>query len=98
MDVVICGGGITLFEVMAMGLPSLAFANEPHEELTIRYFQSRGGCGSIGAQTDMDERLLTTRLSEYLDNVSIINSFSSSSYKRFLEDGTSNTLQAILNL
>lgn len=98
MDVVICGGGITLFEVMAMGLPSLAFANEPHEELTIRYFQSQGACGSIGSQTDMDEYLFTTRLREYLDNVSILNSFSSSNYKRFRENGTSNSLQAILSL
>lgn len=86
MNVVICGGGITLFEVSAMGLPPLAFANEPHEELTIRYFQSLGACGSIGSRTKLKEGWVRDKLKEYLNNISLLNSFASSNYKRFRQD------------
>jgi spore coat polysaccharide biosynthesis predicted glycosyltransferase SpsG len=86
MNVVICGGGITLFEVSAMGLPPLAFANEPHEELTIRYFQSLGACGSIGSRTKLKEGWVSEKLKEYLNNISLLNSFASSNYKRFRQD------------
>ncbi|MCD6225415.1 MAG: hypothetical protein J7K32_07870 [Deltaproteobacteria bacterium] len=49
MDVVICGGGQTLFELCAMGMPALALANEPHEEKTISYFYRHGACANIGS-------------------------------------------------
>ena len=88
MNVVICGGGITLFEVSTMGLPPLAFANEPHEELTIRYFQSLGACGSIGSRTKLKEGWVREKLKEYLNNISLLNSFASSNYKRFRQNCT----------
>jgi spore coat polysaccharide biosynthesis predicted glycosyltransferase SpsG len=86
MNVVICGGGVTLFEVSAMGLPPLAFANEPHEELTIKYFQSLGACGNIGSRTKLIEAWVSEKLKEYLNNISLLNSFASSNYKRFRQD------------
>ena len=49
MDMVICGGGQTLFEVCALGIPALALANEPHEESTIKYFSQNGACINIGS-------------------------------------------------
>jgi spore coat polysaccharide biosynthesis predicted glycosyltransferase SpsG len=48
-DAVICGGGQTLFELCAMGMPVLALANEPHEEKTISYFSGHGACVGIGS-------------------------------------------------
>jgi spore coat polysaccharide biosynthesis predicted glycosyltransferase SpsG len=48
MDIVICGGGLTLFEVCAMGLPSMALANELHEIETINYFESKGATINLG--------------------------------------------------
>ena len=86
MNVVICGGGVTLFEVSTMGLPPLAFANEPHEELTIRYFQSLGACGSIGSRTKLIEGSIGEKLNEYLNNIPLLNSFALSNYKRFRQD------------
>lgn len=49
MDAVICGGGQTLFELCAMGIPALALANESHEEKTISYFSRHGACIDIGS-------------------------------------------------
>lgn len=49
MDAVICGGGQTLFELCAMGMPVLALANESHEEKTISYFYRHGACVNIGS-------------------------------------------------
>jgi UDP-2,4-diacetamido-2,4,6-trideoxy-beta-L-altropyranose hydrolase len=54
MDVVICGGGLTLFEVCAMGLPSMALANELHEIETINYFESKGATINIGYLYDIN--------------------------------------------
>jgi len=48
MDIVICGGGMTLFEVSAMGLPVLGFANEYFEQDNISHIAMRGGCVSLG--------------------------------------------------
>lgn len=48
-DIVICGGGQTLFELCAMGKPVLAVANESHEEHTIVYFSQHGACMNIGS-------------------------------------------------
>lgn len=48
LDVVITGGGMTLFEAARMGLPVLAFANELFEKDNIQYLADRGGCRKLG--------------------------------------------------
>lgn len=48
MDLVICNGGQTLFELCALGIPALALANEHHEEETICYFVEQGACINLG--------------------------------------------------
>lgn len=54
MDVIICAGGMTLFEVCAMGLPVLAFVNEPHEEKTILFFVNQNACINLGSIRNPD--------------------------------------------
>ncbi len=98
MDLIICAGGVTLFEMSAMGLPSLAFAKEPHEELTIKYFQSLGACGSIGSRAKQGDDSMREELHEYLNNISLLNSFASSNYKRFRQNCTINTALEISGL
>jgi spore coat polysaccharide biosynthesis predicted glycosyltransferase SpsG len=49
MDIVICGGGQTLFELCAMGVPVIAIANETHEEKTIAFFARHGACLTAGS-------------------------------------------------
>lgn len=41
-DLIICGGGITLYETATLGIPILAIANEPHEIQNIDYFLQEG--------------------------------------------------------
>ncbi|MFC1579351.1 PseG/SpsG family protein [Thermodesulfobacteriota bacterium] len=48
MDIVLCGGGQTLFEICAMGGTILALANEVHEKKTIAYFSKHGACIDLG--------------------------------------------------
>ena len=60
-DVLFCGGGQTMLEACAMGLPVLSLANEPHEEKTIVYFSQRNACVNIGSVHKMiyTERILS---------------------------------------
>ncbi|HBT87881.1 hypothetical protein [Desulfobacter sp.] len=46
---VICGGGQTLFELLSLGMPVLALANEFHEERTIDYFTRKKTCINLGS-------------------------------------------------
>lgn len=48
-DVVICGGGQTLFELCYLGFNILALANEVHEEKTIEYLSRHNACINIGS-------------------------------------------------
>jgi len=67
MDIVICGGGLTLFEVCAMGLPSISLANELHEIETINYFESKGATINIGYWYDINP----TRIKDKIDKILI---------------------------
>jgi len=49
MDLVICGGGVSLFEMCSVGQIVVAVANEKHEEQTIQYFSSYGACINAGS-------------------------------------------------
>lgn len=67
MDVVICGSGVTLFEVCCLGLPALAVANEPHEVQTISYFKEKNACIPIGSTASSQRGLkknITTALKD----------------------------------
>lgn len=64
MNIVICGGGQTLFELCAMGVPVMAIANEPHEEKTIAYFAKHGACLSAGSvQKTIDDDTICSFIS-----------------------------------
>lgn len=41
-DIVVCAGGNTLYELAALGVPSIAIAAEPHEINNIRYWSQIG--------------------------------------------------------
>jgi len=53
-DLVICAGGISLYELAAIGVPAAAIASEPHEVDTIRYCAAHGTCLDLGWERDMD--------------------------------------------
>jgi UDP-2,4-diacetamido-2,4,6-trideoxy-beta-L-altropyranose hydrolase len=53
-DLVICGGGIMLFELAALGVPSAAIATERHEIYNIKYAANSGFTQALGWEGDMD--------------------------------------------
>jgi spore coat polysaccharide biosynthesis predicted glycosyltransferase SpsG len=67
MNVVICSGGVTLFEVCALGLPALTVANESHEAQTISYFRKKGACIPIGSTSSSPGELKESIISALRD-------------------------------
>jgi len=41
-DLIVCGGGITLFEAACLGIPAVTIANEPHEVPITEWFENKG--------------------------------------------------------
>ena len=66
LDIVITGGGMTLFETARMGLPILAFANESFEKDNIRYLADRKACMDLGSINEMSSRELYLTLCEFI--------------------------------
>ena len=85
MDVVICGGGVTLFEICAIGLPSLSFANEPHEKKTIAYFEHRNATYNVGLAQKTTTETLTKNLLKLLSDLDLLNELAMNGMK--LSDG-----------
>ena len=52
-DLVLCIGGVMLYELAALGRPHAAFAAEPHEVATIRWFAARGATVALGLASDL---------------------------------------------
>lgn len=51
-DLVVCGGGVTLFEAAALGVPALTVANEPHEVPVVEWFARQGFSINAGFHRD----------------------------------------------
>lgn len=47
-DLVVCGGGIMLYELAALGVPAAALATEDHEAVNIAWFTARGTAIDLG--------------------------------------------------
>lgn len=68
-DLVICAGGVTLYELAALGIPAAAVATEDHEAVNIAYWTAQGTTIPLGyhATLDLDhvagevEKLLSDR-------------------------------------
>ncbi|GJQ50497.1 MAG: hypothetical protein H3C64_04960 [Candidatus Kuenenia stuttgartiensis] len=65
-NLVICGGGQTMFELCSMGMPVMALANEVHEEKTIRYFERNGACIDIGS---VHKELDDEKMCKFIDEI-----------------------------
>ncbi|MDA3791282.1 MAG: glycosyltransferase [Desulfobacula sp.] len=59
-DLVICGGGTMLYELAALGIPSISIAAEPHEIWNIDYWSKTGTTVSL----DWEKELDMTQISE----------------------------------
>jgi spore coat polysaccharide biosynthesis predicted glycosyltransferase SpsG len=99
-DVVVCGGGITLFEVCAMGLPALAFANEPHEEKTIADFEKKGLCRFLGSVRCLDSAQTAAQLRSVFEDPGGLSETASRAYEYFAVEGAetcAHTIQQVMN-
>jgi spore coat polysaccharide biosynthesis predicted glycosyltransferase SpsG len=63
-DILVCGGGITLYEGAFLGKPMLAIANELHEIETIKYFVLKGASQYIGFRNKWDDKVLLNTVSD----------------------------------
>ena len=64
-DMVICGGGTMLYELAALGIPSISIATEPHEVCNIDYWSEVGTTVSLGWEKILD----TTQVSETVNSL-----------------------------
>ncbi|MNK65814.1 undecaprenyldiphospho-muramoylpentapeptide beta-N- acetylglucosaminyltransferase [compost metagenome] len=65
-DLVVCGGGSMLYELAAMGIPSVAIATEPHEQRNIQYWARTGTTLSLGTESTIDPFLAGRTISDLL--------------------------------
>lgn len=84
-DIVICGGGVTLYEAAAIGIPAITIANEPHEISVVEWFASNGFSLNAGFHREAFEPGVARGLVELLQDE---NSLSARSEKgKSLVDG-----------
>lgn len=67
-DLVICGGGIMLYELTAMGVPCAALATEDHEVLNIAWFAGQGCIADLGNHAVLTADILAKRVTPLLDD------------------------------
>lgn len=53
-DLVLCAGGVMLYEVAALGVPAAAVATEDHETTNIAYWAARGTAVPLGHHAALD--------------------------------------------
>jgi len=97
MDVVICNGGITLYEVCAMGLPALGIANEPHEAKTLEFFQQNGAAILLANET-AETSLIREKLYENLFDISHLNGIAGNGYRLVDGNGLERVYEKISSL
>jgi len=95
MDLVICGGGVTLFELQAIGMPVLAFANELHEKKTISYFKKHNSCIDITLNSSEDNEI-ARNLIKIFNNIKQLNELSSKAIKIVDVNGANRTFELIV--
>jgi len=65
-DLVICAGGVMLYELAALGIPCAAIAAEPHEHDNIRYFSQLGCAADLAGQEAFDPVALREQVARLL--------------------------------
>ena len=85
---VICGGGVSLFEVCAMGLPALSIANEDQEKKTIDFFEQHNATINLCSVHEIVPEALGNKLSNALSNFILINELGKNGMRLVKLEGT----------
>jgi spore coat polysaccharide biosynthesis predicted glycosyltransferase SpsG/CMP-N-acetylneuraminic acid synthetase len=65
-DLVLCSGGMTVYEIAALGTPGLVLAQNTREEARMRAFARRGSVEFLGLGTEVSEERLLERTQQLL--------------------------------
>lgn len=65
-DLVLCAGGNTLFELAALGVPSISIAAEPHEMHNLNYWSKAGSTLALGRERDLDFHILAAKVEDLI--------------------------------
>ncbi len=65
-DLVLCSGGMTVFEIAALGRPGLVLCQNAKEEARMRSFARDGSILNLGLGTEVDESMLREKVQELL--------------------------------
>jgi spore coat polysaccharide biosynthesis predicted glycosyltransferase SpsG/CTP:molybdopterin cytidylyltransferase MocA len=67
-DLVLCSGGMTVYEVAALGTPGLVLAQNTREEARMRAFARRGSIEFMGLGTEVPEERIAARSRALLED------------------------------
>ena len=67
-DMAIVSGGLTLFEAMARGIPSMVVAQYEHQTETARKYEDRGATIYLGNGNSLDDKTVYARVNELIKN------------------------------
>jgi spore coat polysaccharide biosynthesis predicted glycosyltransferase SpsG/CMP-N-acetylneuraminic acid synthetase len=65
-DVVLCSGGMTVFEIAALGRPGIVLCQNAKEEARMRSFAREGSIWNLGLGTEVEESFLRDKARELL--------------------------------
>ncbi len=67
-DLVLCSGGMTVYEIAALGTPGLVLAQNTREEARMRAFARRGSVEFLGLGTEVAEQSIAARALALLED------------------------------
>jgi spore coat polysaccharide biosynthesis predicted glycosyltransferase SpsG len=67
-DLVVCSGGMTVYEIAALGTPGLVLAQNTREEARMRAFARRGSIEFLGLGTEVAEDSIAARTRALLED------------------------------
>jgi len=66
-DLAFCSGGLTLFELLALGIPTIVIAAYEHQEHRIKYFSEKKACYSLGRGGSLKQEAILEAFNSCLD-------------------------------
>lgn len=65
-DLVVCGGGLMIYELAALGVPAAAVATEPHEVTNVEHMAAAGSAVALGTADSFDPPRAAKTIAELL--------------------------------
>lgn len=67
-DIAVVSGGLTLFEAMARGIPSIVIYQHEHQVETARRYEGKRATVCLGKGTSVDEKMIYAKVTELMQN------------------------------